>query len=467
MWIAGTLSPNSVFRLSKKQKNCFLLLSTTRIVILQQSSSSSSSTVSVAFQVALKFVSGVEKFSSEKSKSGGGGYDRKALTLTWNETGDQQETLIFPTQSQRDVWYQILVELIWSFRISRDLSDHPRFILRSARRISFVAALHSIGSWSTLPSTPPMRSGARPGSAPSSLLAWHVAPPKRTAEIKSALAGFLNVSGLDSTIPSFKASESPNRLVLDLLATALSLFLSVHTMGSSAIELDSSSQRIVEFEAFEKSTSQLQQLDLAPLVASKNERTAFWTNLWNLMFLHGVMRCRILPANALEFRYLTTFTSYVCGRLPLSLDTVLQLLRGSAPVNGAELSPKRLQESDYRTQWGISQQDIDPRVHFVLAWFCKSSPRINLVSASAEALENTLEQATKNYLEKSVRVNTETRTVTVPRLFHWFREDWRQTADIIKWISEKLPADSSVKSALEKSRAVSVHYSWDWDSAGD
>lgn len=465
VWVASTVTPNSVFRLVKKQKNCFLLLSTTRLLILQQQSSVGTAPT-VAFQLALKSIASVEKFSSDKTRRGAigsGGYERKALSLTQVDSADATETLLFPTQSVRDVWYQILTELLWSFRLSRDLADPVRFLLRSARRVSFVAALHSIGSWVAGAGMSPIRVR----SSTSSLLPWCDSPPLRTAGLKATLSGFLNVSGLDSTIPAFKAADSPNKIVLDLLASALSLFLSIHSLGSRDLDLDASAARVAEFEAFEKSTSKLQQLDLAPLQASRNERVAFWTNLWNLMYLHGALRSRWLPGNALEHRYLTSFTSYVVGRLPLSLDTVLQLLRGSAPVLGTELSPKRLNEADYRAQWGLNLLDMDPRVHFVMAWFCKSSPRINLVSASAEALENTLEQATRNYLEKTVKVNYETRTITLPRLLYWFREDWRQTADMLSWVADKLPADSPTKSSLNETLTMSIVYSWDWDPSDD
>jgi len=105
----------------------------------------------------------------------------------------------------------------------------------------------------------------------------------------------------------------------------------------------------------------------------------------------------------------------------------------------------------------------DPRIHFALNCGAASCPAIR--AYEAEALDRQLEMATRVFLADPAgcRIEVETRTLHLSRLFHWYRRDFE---DPVGFIRRHLDADrEAALRALGPSPRIR-YQPWDWTPVG-
>jgi len=97
---------------------------------------------------------------------------------------------------------------------------------------------------------------------------------------------------------------------------------------------------------------------------------------------------------------------------------------------------------------------LDYRIHFALNCGANSCPPIAFYQI--ENLEKQLNQATASYLEQSIKYNSETKILKVPRLMFWFRADFGGRKGFEKLIKDLdlVPKNDSIKISYQ---------TWDWD----
>lgn len=80
----------------------------------------------------------------------------------------------------------------------------------------------------------------------------------------------------------------------------------------------------------------------------------------------------------------------------------------------------KFDNNDPRAKFSLHK--IDPRIHFALNCGAKGCPPINFYSR--ENLDAELNNATRNFVTATTRINENERTVELTKLFLWYREDF-------------------------------------------
>eukprot|EP00171_Calliarthron_tuberculosum_P009401 IDg9401t1 len=193
------------------------------------------------------------------------------------------------------------------------------------------------------------------------------------------------------------------------------------------------------FREYALDSTELQHVQLVGL--SRDELMAFFVNLYNILCIHGYVVCGP-PTNFwrrwIFFRYL----SYRVAGLDMTLDDIEHgILRGNkrAPTN---MLMQQLRPSDPKCQFVFTRRD--ERIHFVISAGTRSDPKVRILSG--ESLEDDLNEATEEFLSYSVKVNTELKKVTLPRIFLWYSDDFcTPELKLLRWVAKFLPKDSSHK----------------------
>ncbi|KAG2382185.1 hypothetical protein C9374_005387 [Naegleria lovaniensis] len=205
----------------------------------------------------------------------------------------------------------------------------------------------------------------------------------------------------------------------------------------------------------------LQKVDPNTIVDT-NFRKCFFMNIYNIMVLHALMRCG-KPTNFLLRKRFFHQKKYLIGRYKLSLDDIAHgVLRGekySRKTSGNfsslerenQISSKFKQKvlgtednSVFSALNNLRIPEFDPRIHFCLYRADMSSPRFLLFSV--DNLEYEIEKATREYVQRETKVDVDSNTIHLSKIFQWFREDFAYSDDdIIDFVSKYLDFVSVAK----------------------
>jgi hypothetical protein len=165
----------------------------------------------------------------------------------------------------------------------------------------------------------------------------------------------------------------------------------------------------------------LKKIDLRDL-KTRNERLAFWINLYNVIVIHGVIALGIRDS-VKEVRNFFKRVQYQIGDLFFTPDDIEHgILRGNRrPPNSLF---KLFQEKDPRFAFVI--EPMDPRIHFTLVCASSSCPPIDVYTA--ENLDEELTLSGKTFLNSGgVRINMERKHIALSRIFTWYASDFGKT----------------------------------------
>jgi len=183
------------------------------------------------------------------------------------------------------------------------------------------------------------------------------------------------------------------------------------------------------FRAFAVATAELQRVDLLPL--NHDERLAFFANVYNTLVLHA--HAVYGPPTSLLRRWVFFRTlSYRVGGTDWTLDDIEHgVLRANARPPFLKFV-QQLRVGDPRTAYVLGRRD--GRIHFVISAGTVSDPPVRILEG--EDVEEVLDEATTDFLDVAVSVDTEARVVRVPRIFWWYAGDFpRGTAPLLRWIA--------------------------------
>ncbi|HEX9182252.1 MAG TPA: DUF547 domain-containing protein [Burkholderiales bacterium] len=163
-------------------------------------------------------------------------------------------------------------------------------------------------------------------------------------------------------------------------------------------------------------------------------QTAFWVNVFNACVLRDVPELEIAleggkPDVALFFeRPRVTIHGHA-----YSLDDIYHgVLRGGAPPPGGRAPMPR---DDPRLMHVPIA--LDERLHFALFRGTVSSPAFR-VFGSGSGLDAQLEQATERYLQRTVQVDADGRTISVPKLLQWYAADFGGKGGALEFVVQRL-----------------------------
>jgi hypothetical protein len=140
-----------------------------------------------------------------------------------------------------------------------------------------------------------------------------------------------------------------------------------------------------------------------------------------------------------------------------SLDDIEHgLLRGNVPKYGSFGAPMR--KSDPRL--GYAPLVFDERVHFAMYSGCRSSPPLRVLHGSR--LDAELEAAARDYVRSTVRVKDEGARIKVPKLFHWYADDFGGEGGVLEFVVARLD-EASVELVDRRQGSVRLKYhDFDW-----
>jgi hypothetical protein len=158
-------------------------------------------------------------------------------------------------------------------------------------------------------------------------------------------------------------------------------------------------------------------------LADAGRATAFWINVYNALVLHIILAGSI-AASVRERDDFFTGPHYCVGPYEMTLDAIEHgFLRGNARKY-LGLKPQFARD-DPRLKWTLKRPD--PRVHFGLYTAAVSSPHLRVIPR--DNANASLERATREHLDQSVRRGNDGDTVCLPRLFRWYTGDFGGSLD--------------------------------------
>ncbi|RXH70428.1 hypothetical protein DVH24_007684 [Malus domestica] len=188
-----------------------------------------------------------------------------------------------------------------------------------------------------------------------------------------------------------------------------------------------------EFRRYINLVQELHRVNLFEL--SKDERLAFFLNLYNAMVIHAVIRVG-RPQGVIERRSFFSDFQYLVGGHPYSLSSIENgILRNNRRPPYSLGKP--FGAGDNRTELACAR--VNPLIHFGLCNGTRSSPTVRFFSP--QGVEAELRCAARDFFKSGgMEVNLEKRTVYLTQIIKWFDGDFGQEKEILKWILNYLDA---------------------------
>ena len=192
-----------------------------------------------------------------------------------------------------------------------------------------------------------------------------------------------------------------------------------------------------KFRDYVLSAAELQRVHLQAL--THHDRIAFFVNVYNALVLHAHVTHG--PPNSLWRRYMFfRILSYRVAGLDFTLDDIEHgILRGNKrpPMIKFVL---QLRASDPKCQHILTTRE--PRIHFLISAGTRSDPPIRILES--DEVHEQLHHATVEFLTYTVKLDVEKRSVSLPRIFYWYAEDFpTPEKELLQWVAHHLPAETA------------------------
>jgi Protein of unknown function, DUF547/Domain found in Dishevelled, Egl-10, and Pleckstrin (DEP) len=192
-----------------------------------------------------------------------------------------------------------------------------------------------------------------------------------------------------------------------------------------------------DFRLYTLAAAELQRVQLIGL--SHEECVAFFVNVYNALCLH----CYVVqgpPTNVIRRWVFFRTMAYRIAGLDMSLDDIEHgILRGNKRAPMIKIL-QQLRPSDPKCDHILTKRD--GRIHFVISAGTKSDPPVRILDG--ESVQEQLHDATVEFLSHSVKIDTSSRTITLPRIFLWYADDFPSPeSELLRWVGQYLLAESS------------------------
>nr|XP_046259490.1 uncharacterized protein zgc:152951 [Scatophagus argus] len=219
------------------------------------------------------------------------------------------------------------------------------------------------------------------------------------------------------------------------------------------------------FERYTELAIQLQRVELLSL--SREEKLAFFINIYNALVIHGYLRLGA-PTNMWQRYRFFNYVSYLIGGEVFTLQDIENgVLRGNRKGISQLLKP--FSKTDPRLQ--VALPDAEPLIHFALNCGAKGCPPIK--TYTPQDIDSQLRTAAEAFLENDdgCVVDSGKREVRLSQIFKWYKVDFGGTDEkLLKWVLEHM-GDSPKKTSLQgvlsagKTKVSFLPYDWSTNSA--
>jgi GH15 family glucan-1,4-alpha-glucosidase len=212
------------------------------------------------------------------------------------------------------------------------------------------------------------------------------------------------------------------------------------------------------YKEYLKCSLYLDRFELSSL-SNREEKLAFWMNLFNVLVIHGVIALGIRNA-VKELPWFFRRIQYRVNDLYFSPDDIEHgILRSNHRLPHSVFNS--FGSGDQRLRFVI--EELEPRIHFALVCASSSCPPIDIYTA--ENLDAELTVSGKTFLNGGgIQVDRENACVRLSRVFKWYGEDFgNNEADRLRFIAPYLYDEKNKLFLEEKADSVQVEYqSYDW-----
>ncbi|XP_008327060.1 uncharacterized protein LOC103392260 [Cynoglossus semilaevis] len=218
------------------------------------------------------------------------------------------------------------------------------------------------------------------------------------------------------------------------------------------------------FERYCDLAIQLQRVELLSL--SREEKLAFFINIYNALVIHGALRLGA-PTNMWQRYRFFNYVSYLIGGEVFTLQDIENgVLRGNK--KGIAQLRKPFSKSDPRLQMALPQPE--PLIHFALNCGAKGCPPIK--TYTPQDIDSQLRTAAQAFLENDdgCVVDSGNGEVKLSQIFKWYKADFGGTDEsLLKWVLEHMsdsPKKTSLQGVLSAGKTKVTFLPYDWSSNG-
>ncbi|XP_076018144.1 uncharacterized protein LOC143009926 [Genypterus blacodes] len=207
---------------------------------------------------------------------------------------------------------------------------------------------------------------------------------------------------------------------------------------------------------------QLQRVELLSL--SREEKLAFFINIYNALVIHGYLRMGA-PTNMWQRYRFFNYVSYLIGGEVFTLQDIENgVLRGNR--KGVAQLRRPFSKSDPRLQMALP--DAEPLIHFALNCGAKGCPPIKMYTP--QDIDGQLRTAAEAFLENddACTVDSGKREVRLSQIFKWYKADFGGTDEkLLTWVLEHMgdsPKKNSLQSVISGGKTKVTFLPYDWSS---
>ncbi len=212
------------------------------------------------------------------------------------------------------------------------------------------------------------------------------------------------------------------------------------------------------YQAHRQLSNNLTAMDLG-LLSRREDKIAFWINLYNVIVIHGVIALGIRDS-VKEVRNFFRGVSYRIGGWFFSPDDIEHgILRGNRRPPYSLW--RRFRRGDPRLQFIV--EPLDPRIHFTLVCGSASCPFIDVYTP--ENLEKELAIASRAFINSSAAVlDRSRRSISLSRIFKWYAQDFGASqAERLRFICRYLDNEQDRRFIEDHADSLQVAYQpYDW-----
>ena len=211
------------------------------------------------------------------------------------------------------------------------------------------------------------------------------------------------------------------------------------------------------FARYRECTAHLARFDPAELV-SRNEKLAFWINLYNALIIDGVIACGLKRSVREDLR-LFRRAAYVVGDQRYSADDIEHgILRGNRghPL----LKVPQFWSGDPRLVHTI--EPVEARAHFALVCASRSCPPIAVYDAAT--VDRQLDLAAASFINNgAVELDRRRGRLRLSPIFRWYARDFGGREGVLELLRRHLQDESLCRHLRSQRKSVPLSYQrYDW-----
>lgn len=250
---------------------------------------------------------------------------------------------------------------------------------------------------------------------------------------------------------------APQEMAAELKKTMDKLRVAFFETGTGRIAYERMQQSEI-YQDFLKLSNNLNTMNLAGL-AHREERIAFWINLYNVIVIHGVIALGIRDSVKEVWNFFRR-VYYQIGNHTFSPDDIEHgILRGNRRPPYSLFRPFR--GGDPRLNFIV--EPLDPRIHFTLVCGSASCPFIDVYTP--ENLEWELDTASRSFINSSaVVLDRALGKISLSSIFKWYAPDFgADQGERLRYIAGYLDNQEDRVFIEEHADSLKVTYQpYDW-----